>query len=97
MPRPKSRYSIGSPEPERPTAIAGDWKSEPIVLSLLGRVKLVVRVPEEHRAGGPGAYAAAELFERQLRDAVAAAMIGIQAEGFRVVGAVVEQFEDAQG
>lgn len=80
---------------KRPTSVAGEWKDEPVVLSLQTRVKIVSTVPEEHRVIGPGFDIAAELFERQLRDAVAAAMIGIQAEGFRVVGAVVEQFDDA--
>ncbi len=80
-----------------PTSVAGEWKNEPVVLSLQTRIKVVSTLPEEHRTLGPGFDVAAELFERQLRGAVASALIGIQAEGFRVVGAVVEQFEDAGG
>jgi hypothetical protein len=92
-----SRYSIGKPEPALPTASAGEWKSEPAVLSLQTRLKLVVRVPEDLRDFGPGFDVAAERFEVALRQLVADVLVGCATDGFTVVGAVVEQFEDAGG
>jgi hypothetical protein len=92
-----SRYSIGKPEPARPITTAGTWDNEPCVLSLQTRVKLVVRVPEKHQAFGPGFDVAAEDFEAMLRRIVARELVGTAYAGFEVVGAVVEQFEDAGG
>lgn len=92
-----SRYSIGKPETARPVTTAGNWHEEPCVLSMQTRLKIVVRVPEQHRAFGPGFDVAAEDFEGMLRRIIARELLGTQYAGFEIVGAVIEQFEDAGG
>lgn len=88
-------YSIGKPEPARPIASAGYWHEEPVVLSMQTRVKLIVRPPVG--SGRPGDDTEADRFEEAFRQLVADTMLCIESDGFTVVGAVVEQFEDAGG
>ncbi len=91
-----SRYTIVSkPEFARPITSAGDWRNEPVVLSLQTRVKLIVRPPAG--SGGPGDDTEADEFEAALRQAVAGTLLYVESGDYTVVGVVVEQFEDAGG
>lgn len=90
-----SRYSFGKPESKRPISSAGYWHDEPIVLSLQTRIKLIVRPPDP--SGEPGDDTETNRFEEALRQLVADTMLCVESDGFTVVGAVVEQFEDAGG
>jgi hypothetical protein len=73
---------------------AGEFKSEPCVVSFQTRLKVVVRVPAEVATVGGDLPSD---FEPHLRKAIAEALVGVDAEGFTVVYAAVEQFEDAGG
>lgn len=87
-------YTFGKPRPAVPQTIVGEIPTTDIVLTLVTRIKLVVCVPASlARAGsdlGPDAFE-----EPDLRKAVADALLGVDINGFTVVSAAVEQFEDA--
>lgn len=87
-------YTFGKPQPAAPYTGVGEFKSEPFVLSLLTRVKIVVRAPQSWAAVGEDVPAD---FEPQLRQIVAERLVGIVSGDLTVVYAAVEQFEDAQG
>ncbi len=88
--------TFGKPKAAPPYTGVGEFKSEPFVMSLLTRVKLVVRPSTAENAVPVGAEVPAD-FEPKLRQAVAEALIGAAGGGFEVVYAAVEQFEDAGG
>lgn len=86
-------YSFGKPRPAPPYTSAGEFKDEPAVLSLMTRVKIVVKVPPIAPVGGE----CPADFEPLLRKAVADALVGTVSGEFEVVYAAVEQFTDAGG
>ena len=92
-----SRYIFGKPAPARPFSSAGYWHDEPCVLSMQTRtrIKIIIRPPADRLK--PGADISADGFEPALRQMVADTLLGAVVEGFEIVGANVEQFEDAGG
>ncbi len=90
-------YRTGKPETYTPPyTSAGEFKSEPFVLSLITRMKVVVR-PTRDDTRTPVGQDVDPAFEPKLRRAVAEAMIGASGGGFEVCYVYVERFEDAGG
>lgn len=87
-------HRFGKPQPAPPYSSAGEFKSEPCVLSLETRIKVVVRVPVD-QANVDGELSPD--FEPKVRQAIADALVGVESEGFVVLYGAVEQFEDAGG
>jgi hypothetical protein len=87
-------YTFGRPQPTRPQTIVGEIPRDKIVVPLIGRIKVVARVPDSvAREGGD----LAPDFEQPLREAIANALLGLESGGFAVVSVAVEQFEGADG
>lgn len=89
-------YTFGKPKPAPPYSDAGEFKLEPFVLSLMTRVKVVVRPTRDETRVTVGTDVDPS-FEPALRRAIAAHLIGASGGGFEVVYVAVEQFEDAGG
>lgn len=89
-------YTFGKPKPASPYSHAGEFKSEPFVLSLMTRLKVVVR-PTRDETRAPVGAEVDPAFEPVLRQAIADHLIGASGGGFEVVYVAVEQFEDAGG
>ena len=89
-------YTFGKPRPAVPQTIVGEIPATDIVLSLVTRIKLVVRVPG-HLARAGSDLGADAFEEPDLRKTVADALLGVDVNGFTAVSVAVEQFEDAGG
>lgn len=89
-------YTFGKPQALPPFTGAGEFKDEPFVLSLLTRVKVVVR-PTRDDTRVPVGAEVDPAFEPALRQAIAEHLIGAAGGGFEVCYVAVEQFEDAGG
>lgn len=87
-------YTFGGPEllRNRPQTIAGEKDLAALYLPLETTMRVLLRVPESVSGGKTGDVDPA-VFEETTRKACAAALVGVEAQGFVVDVAAILEFE----